>query len=124
AALWSSRNHGQKVRTDSRTLDKLVANLSGMTYSDARRLARGVIVDDGAITHTDLPDLNRAKFDLLDMGGVLGFEYDTAEFADAGGLDGLKRWLQQRRDVFHKPDGKLDAPKCILLLGVQGSGKS
>lgn len=124
AALWSSRNHGQKVRTDSRTLDKLVANLRGMTYSDARRLARGVIVDDGAITHTDLPDLNRAKFDLLDMGGVLGFEYDTAEFADVGGLDGLKRWLQQRRDVFHKPDGKLDAPKGILLLGVQGSGKS
>lgn len=124
AALWSNRNHGQKVKTDSRTLDKLVANLRGMTYSDARRLARGVIVDDGAITHTDLPDLNRAKFSLLDMGGVLGFEYDTADFADVGGLQGLKRWLQQRRDAFHQPDGKLDSPKGILLLGVQGSGKS
>lgn len=124
AAIWSTRNQGQKVKTDSRTLEKLVANLRGMTYSDARRLARGVIVDDGAITHTDLPDLNRAKFELLDMGGVLGFEYDTAEFADVGGLDGLKRWLQQRRGVFHAPDGKRDAPKGILLLGVQGSGKS
>lgn len=124
AALWSSRNQGQKVKTDSRTLDKLVANLRGMTYADARRLARGVIVDDGAITQTDLPELNRAKFQLLDMGGVLGYEYDTADFADVGGLHGLKRWLQKRRDVFLKSDGRLDAPKGILLLGVQGSGKS
>lgn len=124
AALWSSRNNGQKVKTDSRTLDKLVANLRGMTYADARRLARGAIVDDGAITQTDLPELNRAKFQLLDMGGVLGYEYDTADFADVGGLHGLKRWLQQRRDVFLQGDGRLDPPKGILLLGVQGSGKS
>jgi len=124
AALWSSRNQGQKVKTDSRTLDKLVANLRGMTWSDARRLARGVIVDDGAITACDLPDLNKAKFDLLDMGGVLGYEYDTADFADVGGLNGLKRWLQQRREAFHQRNDQLDPPKGILLLGVQGSGKS
>lgn len=128
AALWSSDNWGQKVKTDARTLEKLVANLRGMTFSDARRLARGVIVDDGAITHTDLPALNRAKFNLLDMGGVLAFEYDTADFADVGGLLGLKRWLQQRRDAFLQADSpvavKLDVPKGILLLGVQGSGKS
>lgn len=124
AALWSNQNCGQKVRTDSKTLEKLVANLRGMTYSDARRLARGVIFDDGAITNTDLPELSKAKFNLLDMDSILSFEYDTADFADVGGLQGLKRWLQQRRDVFHQPDGKLDAPKGILLLGVQGSGKS
>lgn len=124
ATLWSNRNQGQKVKTDSRTLDKLVANLRGMTWSDARRLARGVIVDDGAITNTDLPELNKAKFNLLDMGGVLGYEYDTTDFADVGGLNGLKRWLQQRRDAFRVRDEKLDPPKGILLLGVQGSGKS
>lgn len=124
AARWSSQHQGQKVKTDSRTLDKLVANLRGMTWSDARRLARGVIFDDGAITSSDLPELNKAKFDLLDMGGVLGYEYDTADFADVGGLNGLKRWLQQRREAFLQSNGQLDPPKGILLLGVQGSGKS
>ncbi|MEZ5510823.1 MAG: AAA family ATPase [Gammaproteobacteria bacterium] len=124
AALWSNQHQGQKVKTDSRTLDKLVANLRGMTWSDARRLARGVIFDDGAITSSDLPELNKAKFDLLDMDGVLGYEYDTADFADVGGLNGLKRWLQQRREAFLQRNDQLDAPKGILLLGVQGSGKS
>jgi SpoVK/Ycf46/Vps4 family AAA+-type ATPase len=122
--LWSNQHQGQKVKTDSRTLDKLVANLRGMTWSDARRLARGVIFDDGAITSSDLPELNKAKFDLLDMDGVLGYEYDTADFADVGGLNGLKRWLQQRREAFLQRNDQLDAPKGILLLGVQGSGKS
>lgn len=124
ATLWSNRNGGQKVRSDSRTMEKLVANLRGMTYSDARRLARGAIIDDGAITASDLPELNKAKFSLLDMGGVLAYEYDTADFADVGGLGGLKHWLQQRRDAFHRPQPPLDCPKGILLLGVQGSGKS
>lgn len=124
AAHWSARNAGQKVRTDNRTLEKLVANLRGMTFSDARRLARGAIIDDGAITASDLPEMNRAKFQLLDLNSVLSYEYDTADFADVGGLIGLKRWLQQRRDVFHNPQPQLDAPKGILLLGVQGSGKS
>ncbi|HVK98715.1 MAG TPA: AAA family ATPase, partial [Dongiaceae bacterium] len=124
ATLWSNRNGGQKVRTDNRTLEKLVANLRGMTHSDARRLARGAIIDDGAITASDLPDMNKAKFQLLDMGSVLSFEYDTADFAEVGGLTGLKRWLQQRRDIFHNPQPNLDVPKGILLLGVQGSGKS
>lgn len=124
ASLWSNRNGGQKVRTDNRTLEKLVANLRGMTHSDARRLARGAIIDDGAITASDLPDMNKAKFQLLDMGSVLSYEYDTADFAEVGGLLGLKRWLQQRRDVFHNPQPHIDPPKGILLLGVQGSGKS
>ncbi len=124
ATLWSNQNRGQKVKTDSKTLDKLVANLRGMTYSDARRLARGVIFDDGAITSTDLPELNKAKFNLLDMDSILSYEYDTADFADVGGLDGLKRWLQQRRGAFHQPSEKLETPKGILLLGVQGGGKS
>lgn len=124
ATHWSSRNGGQKVRTDNRTLEKLVANLRGMTWSDARRLARGAIIDDGAITASDLPEMNKAKFELLDMNGVLSYEYDTADFAEVGGLAMLKRWLQQRRDSFLNPQPNLDAPKGILLLGVQGSGKS
>ncbi len=124
AASWSYLNSGQKVKTDSRTLDKLVANLRGLTFADARRLARGAIVDDGAITASDLPSLNRAKFQLLGMEGVLSFEYDTTTFAEIGGLDSLKLWLKQRQRPFLQPSGEADIPKGLLLLGVQGGGKS
>lgn len=123
ARSWSERNQGARVRTDNATLQKLVNNLRGLSFADARRLIRTAIHDDGAITDSDLPNLNRAKFELLDMGGVLAFEYDTASFADVGGLRQLRRWLEERREAFLCSDGA-DAPKGLMLLGVQGSGKS
>lgn len=124
AKAWGEQNRGLRVRTDTATLNKLVANLRGVSFADARRLIRGAIRDDGAITDTDLPALSRAKFDLLDMQGVLSFEYDTASFGNVGGLHKLKRWLDERRDSFLKPDTRMDSPKGLMLLGVQGGGKS
>jgi SpoVK/Ycf46/Vps4 family AAA+-type ATPase len=99
--------------------------LKGLSLQDARQLVRGAIFDDGVIDDSDIPELNKAKFALMDMEGVLSFQYDTAKFADVGGLIKLKAWLEQRRDSFIEgADEGLDAPKGIMLLGVQGSGKS
>lgn len=122
ARRWAKET-GQRVRTDRASLDRMVSNLRGATHSDARRLARGAIADDGAITETDLPDVNRAKFGLLDMGGVLSFEYDTARFSDVGGLQNLREWLTKREQAF-RGGGGIDTPRGVLLLGVQGGGKS
>ncbi len=124
AKRWSQLN-GQKVRTDSKTLERLISNLQGLTLSDAKRLIRNVIGDDGAITEDELPSVNKAKFELLNMEGVLSFEYDTAKFAEVGGLHRLKGWLKQREPVFHRQvDINLDPPKGLMLVGVQGGGKS
>ncbi|WP_369855166.1 AAA family ATPase [Candidatus Thalassolituus haligoni] len=114
---------GTRVKTDEPTLKRLVANLRGLTYSDARRLIRGAIVDDGAITAEDVPEVSRAKLQLMDMDGVMGFEYDTARFGDVAGLDTMKQWLQQRQQAFLEADTDM-RPKGMLLFGVQGSGKS
>ena len=97
ASARSKKQQGKKVATDSKSLRQLVSNLKGLTYADARRLARGAIIDDGAITEDDIPALNKAKFELMDMDGVLNFEFDTSSFSDVGGLANLKLWLEQRR---------------------------
>ena len=124
ARAWSGRHPGRNVRTSREHMARLVDNLAGLPVSDARRLARGAIEDDGAITETDLPRVNRAKFDLLGRDGVLSFEFDTAHFGDVGGLAGLKRWLELREAVFRGDAQGLDRPKGVMLLGVQGCGKS
>ncbi len=123
---WSERNPGRRVRTDEATFAELVRNLSGLTEDDARRLAHRVIFDDGAITEHDMPQVMETKFSLLNREGVLFFEYDTADFSEVGGLQGLKRWLEQRRAPFLEADQakQLGPPKGVLLLGVQGGGKS
>jgi SpoVK/Ycf46/Vps4 family AAA+-type ATPase len=67
----------------------------------------------------------QAKYRLLNRGGVLSYEYNIARTADLAGFRNVKLWLQQRRAAFTgaRPTG-LDAPKGILLIGVQGCGKS
>lgn len=124
AKNWSRRHGGRKVKTDNDTLKQLVANLKGLTHSDVRRLVRGAIVDDGAISETDLPEINKAKFQLMDMEGVLSFEYRTEKFHDVAGMTTLKSWLEKRQGAFIDSDSQLDAPKGVLLTGVQGGGKS
>jgi SpoVK/Ycf46/Vps4 family AAA+-type ATPase len=123
AADWT-KSHGGRVRTDPKSLELLIENLSGLSTGDTERLAHNAIFDDGAIQPSDLPAVMRAKYELLNRGGVLAFEYDTARFADLGGLSKLKEWLRQRKPAFDGTGTKLDAPKGVLLLGVQGCGKS
>lgn len=54
---------------------------------------------------------------------MLSFEYDTACFADVGGLANLKRWLGERQSAFMEAK-PASMPKGMLLVGVQGGGKS
>ncbi|MEM1434286.1 MAG: AAA family ATPase [Pseudomonadota bacterium] len=122
ASDWSRSNRNSRVRTDQKTLSRLIANLRGVSHADARLLIRHAIFSDGAITESDIPELNRLKFELLDAEGVLHFEYDTEVFSNVAGLHNLKQWLTLRRDAF--VSAATDRPRGIMLLGVQGGGKS
>ncbi|UTF61304.1 AAA family ATPase [Gilvimarinus sp. DA14] len=124
ARLWSQKHGDARIKTDNVTLKKLVATLQGLSVSDVRRLVRAAIWDDGAISADDLPRINKSKFQLLDLEGIVSFETEVDDFANVGGLHNLKRWLEQRREAFVQDDASLDKPKGILLLGVQGGGKS
>lgn len=124
AREWTQTHAGQRVRTDRKALELLIENLGGLSTVDTERLARSAIYDDGALLATDLPGIMQAKYALLNRSGVLGFEYDTARFSDLGGMAKLKEWLKQRRLAFDGSAPDLDAPKGLLLLGVQGCGKS
>jgi SpoVK/Ycf46/Vps4 family AAA+-type ATPase len=111
-------------RVDVKAVENLVDNLGGLPQHDVERLARQAIFNDGALTQDDIKPLLAAKYQLLNRGGTLSFEPDTARFADVGGLKNLRRWIQQRKAAFDGSAPGLDAPKGVLLLGVQGCGKS
>ena len=126
ARRWQEKNQRLKIKTDSATLEKLVSNLLGLSHQDVRSLAYGAIADDGAITESDLPVLAQAKFALMDMEGVLHFDYSTQHLGDVAGFDNLKRWLSSREAAMSGlgEDSMLDPLKGLLLFGVQGGGKS
>ena len=126
AAEWSRENAGTKVQFDPKAHRLLIQNLAGLTDRDTEQLARNAIYVDGAITKSDIPLVMQAKYELLNRGGILQFEYDTKKFSDVGGLANLKTWISQRKPAFLSPGAGtvLDSPKGIMLIGVQGCGKS
>jgi len=126
AFAYSRDNGGKRVEVDADSARAIVRNLRGLGEDDARRIVRKLIYCDGALGPADVAELAKAKFELLNRDGLLHFEYETARFADVAGLGHLKRWIEQRRAAFLglKSAGKLDPPKGLLLLGVQGCGKS
>ncbi len=134
ATDYAKENGGRTVTFEAEAVRTIVRNLAGLSMTEAQRIARQLIFDDGALDANDLPRLAKLKFELLNRSGHLHFEYDTAKFADVAGARKLKQWVAQRREIFIADDATaaaasandyaLDPPKGILLLGVQGCGKS
>ncbi|HWU71049.1 MAG TPA: AAA family ATPase [Pseudoxanthomonas sp.] len=126
AVAYAQENGGRRVETDEAAVQQILHNLAGLSLTDARRIGRQLIYADGALGANDLPQLAKLKFELLNRSGHLHYEYDTAKMADVAGAARLKRWIEQRRVVFTaaEPPAGLEPPKGVLLLGVQGCGKS
>jgi len=123
AQAWS-RQRGARASAQPEALELISRHLAGMCAEDARRLVWRSLEGDGALTQEDVPRLIRLKHEATVSAGVLSLELDTASFADVGGLKGLRRWLDLRRRPFLEESAGLDRPKGVLLLGVQGGGKS
>jgi hypothetical protein len=125
-AAYPAENGGRRVEVDTAAAQQIIRNLAGLDLVDARRIARHLIYDDGVLGPGDLPQLARLKFELLGRGGQLQYEYDGTRLDEVAGADRLKRWIAQRRSVFASttPPPGLDPPRGMLLLGVQGCGKS
>ncbi|SEM15963.1 AAA+-type ATPase, SpoVK/Ycf46/Vps4 family [Pseudoxanthomonas sp. GM95] len=125
-AAYPAENGGRRVEVDTDAAQQIIRNLAGLDLVDARRIARHLIYDDGALGPGDLPQLAKLKFELLGRGGQLHYEYDGTRLDEVAGADRLKRWIAQRRSVFTSttPPPGLDPPRGMLLLGVQGCGKS
>lgn len=122
---YKTNNPNSQFRVDRTALDQLIRNLAGVTHSDAERLIRNAIEQDGAITHSDVETVMTAKHALLNNDGVISFEYATEQFGHVAGLSKLKDWLEKRQPAFRSSEASdSDRPRGIMMVGVQGAGKS
>src|SRR6202011_787139 len=120
-----------KTRTLRRTLnsaglDAMANNLRGLTEEEAERAASQAIVTRYGVTTETVTDVLQAKKDLLRHSGTLEFVDTSENLASVGGLDNLKRWLAQRRGTWDDSAREvgLGPPRGVIILGVQGCGKS
>jgi SpoVK/Ycf46/Vps4 family AAA+-type ATPase len=124
AHQWVLAHPRESVKADRRALDMLIENLSGLSVAEAQQVARQAIFADGTIRVADIPAVMQAKYELLNRHGILHYEPATQGMADVGGFERFKSWLRMRIAAFDGSAPELDVPKGVLLLGVQGCGKS
>ncbi len=109
-----------------REMEALVQTLRGLTAGEAARVVASAVHDDYALTATDLPRVIEMKRNLLQGSGCLEAVTVNVTADEIGGLDNLKAWLAKRRGGLSSKARAfgLEPPRGILMLGVQGCGKS
>lgn len=106
--------------------EQIVHSLLGLTLSEAENVIAKTLVQHRGLGKQSLEVINSEKKQIIRKSGLLEY-YDAEETMESvGGLDSLKSWLVKRSVVFSDQARSfgLPAPKGVLLLGVQGCGKS
>jgi SpoVK/Ycf46/Vps4 family AAA+-type ATPase len=95
----------------------------GLTATEAENVFARSLVEKRKF---DVAIILTEKEQIIRKSGMLEYYREDESMADVGGLDVLKDWMRKRTRAFGREarDFGLPSPKGILLLGVQGCGKS
>lgn len=121
-----AKTYTLKLELDAAGVDAMSANLRGLTEEEAERAISQALVSRYALCPETVTDVIEAKKQLLRHSGMLEFIEASDDMADVGGLENLKHWLTQRRGAWEDSAREfgLEPPHGVIILGVQGCGKS
>lgn len=111
---------------EDRLLGSAVRAALGLTGTEALRVFRKCCFREGKLNDAAIQGIVREKREALRRTPALAFHEADGGLAEIGGLGELKHWLHERSRAFSEDAAKfgLPTPKGLLLLGVQGCGKS
>lgn len=111
---------------DGRTLDELVRSCQGLSIERIRRVLARAIATHGKLQPEDVDLILEEKRQTIRQTQILDFYPATEQISDIGGLDNLKDWLLRRGSAFSERARQygLPHPRGLLLVGIQGTGKS
>lgn len=106
--------------------EALLRAARGLTLQAFRRALARAMVGQGRIDERTIQAVLEAKRRAVAASGVLEVIKDGDGLDSVGGLDLLKAWLARRGGAFGEKARRygLPAPKGVLLVGLQGTGKS
>ena len=126
--LKTARKNGRiETNLDRRQRTRLVQACLGLTETEASNaIAKAIVLAGGRLDGEAVEVVSAEKQQIIRKSGLLEF-YDSDErLRNVGGLTTLKEWLRKRVRAFSDEARTfgLPEPKGILLVGVQGCGKS
>ena len=98
----------------------------GLTLERIRRVLSKIIAQYGEINELSTTLILEEKKQIIQQTQLLEFCPTNKDISDLGGLNNFKKWIQLRAKAFSTEalDYGLPYPKGLLLVGVQGTGKS
>lgn len=124
--IGDQRDRQFRVDLDDNGWDNLAKAAHGLTLSEAENAYALAIVRDGTLDASDIQAVLEEKRQVIRKSGLLEY-YDLGEeLPQVGGMSLLKEWLRKRATAFTQEarDYGLPEPRGMLLMGVQGCGKS
>nr|YP_010195674.1 hypothetical protein LK100_pgp176 [Crassiphycus birdiae]UAD83071.1 hypothetical protein [Crassiphycus birdiae] len=93
---------------------------------DKIRISIAKLLSSNSSVNNLMKNILNEKQQLIEQTDILEFYQVNDSFKDVGGLILLKDWLNKRSKAFSKQaqDYGLIAPRGVLLVGIQGTGKS
>ena len=112
-----------KVSLTAEESKKIVNMLNGLSVQQIRNVISECVFDDNRFDAADLAKIERCKKKIFDKEGILEFCLSESS-GNIANFDNLKRWLSERKSSFTAAKSSLPPPKGVLMMGVQGCGKS
>lgn len=115
---------GQAI--EGRLLDEMVRSCQGLSIERIRRVLARAIATHGKLQPGDVELILEEKRQTIRQTQILDFYPTHENISDIGGLDNLKEWLLRRGGAFSERARQygLPHPRGLMLVGIQGTGKS
>jgi SpoVK/Ycf46/Vps4 family AAA+-type ATPase len=117
---------GAWVDTSEATTNLMTRALQGLSLDEAEFAIRRAVAETGKLGRELLPALYAEKRQRVNRTGTIEYVAEGGDMEKVGGLEVMKKWLLERRELFHPRDavGVELVPKGVLVMGVSGCGKS
>jgi hypothetical protein len=115
-----------EIDLDEEGRDRLLQAALGLTLGEAENVFAKIIVKNQRLSGDHVNEVFAEKQQIIRKSGLLEYYAAEEDFTSVGGLSVLKDWVNKRAVAFTAEARAfgLPAPKGVLLLGVQGCGKS
>lgn len=115
-----------KIDLDDSGRERLLQAALGLTLGEAENVFAKIIVKEERLSGDAIGEVFAEKQQIIRKSGLLEYYATDERIENVGGLAVLKEWLHKRVAAFTSEARAfgLPAPKGILMLGVQGCGKS
>ena len=114
------------IEIDSELLEKLTRACQGLSLERIRRVLSKIIASYKTIDESSIDILLSEKKQIISQTQILEYSSANENIKNIGGVSNLKDWLTKRKTSFsiQASNYGLPTPRGLLLIGIQGTGKS